>query len=435
MLNKMATYFEFKHLHTRWRQEIIAGVTTFLTMVYIVMVNPAILSQAGLDAGTAFMATCIVAALGSILCGLWSNYPIALAPSMALNAYFTFSVVKSGQLTLGQALACVVIAGFVFFLLTLLRIRDWLLRAIPPALSHAIGAGIGLFIGFIGLKQLGIVVSNPDTLVAIGNITSMPILLGFFGFILMIVLDTYRIPGAILLSIVATSILGSLFGLNHFHGSILQFPTLSTTSNIIDFHGLMNSHGIMVIFTFLLVALFDSTGTLLSLLYQAGLAGNPRTLRRISLAFYAESLVTMLGGWLGTSTTGPYVENASGIAAGGKSGITAITVGVLFILIIWLAPLATSIPVFAYAPALLFVAYKMCSHLALIDWSAPTEGFPAVLIILLIPLTFSIANGIACGFIVYVIVQLASGKRKDLHWSTWLLFAVFLMYLALVNKH
>jgi AGZA family xanthine/uracil permease-like MFS transporter len=435
MLNRLAHYFELKHLHTNWRQEIIAGITTFVTMVYIVMVNPAILGQAGVDLSTAFMATCIVAALGSILCGLFSNYPIALAPSMALNAYFTFSVVKSGQLILGQALACVIIAGFIFFLLTLLRVRDWLLKAIPPPLSHAIGAGIGLFIGFIGLKQLGVVVPHPDTLVALGNITSLPIILGFVGFVFMIVLDTYKIPGAILLSIVTTTLLGNLLGLNHFSGSLLQLPTLTPVWNIIDFHGLMNSHGIMIIFTFLLVALFDSTGTLLSLLYQAGLAGNPRTLKRISRAFYAESMVTMLGGAIGTSTTGPYVENAAGIAAGGRTGVTAITVGILFIFMMLLAPLATAIPVFAYAPALLFVAYKMCSHLGQIDWSSPTEGFPAVLIILLIPLTFSIANGIACGFIVYVIVHVAAGKVRELHWSTWLLFAVFLMYLALVNHH
>lgn len=434
MQTRVAHYFDFQHLHTRWRQEIIAGVTTFLTMVYIVMVNPAILSQAGLNPGTAFLATCIVAALGSILCGISSNYPIALAPSMALNAYFTFSVVKSGQLELGQALACVFIAGLVFFLLTLLRVRDWLLKAIPPALSHAIGAGIGLFIGFIGLKQLGVIVSSPDTLVTLGHIASWPVMLGFAGFCLMMVLDSYKIPGAILLSILAITLVGNLLGINHFPDSLFQFPKITSAWHIIDFHGLMNSHGLMVIFTFLLVALFDSTGTLLSLLYQAGLAGNHQVLRRISLAFYSESLVTMLGGILGTSTTGPYVENASGIAAGGRSGITAITVGALFLLILWLAPLATAIPVFAYAPALLFVAHKMCAHLARIDWSLPEEGFPAVIIILLIPLTFSIANGIACGFIVYVIVQIATGKLRQLHWSTWLLCAVFLTYLALINR-
>ncbi len=435
MLNQLANYFEFTKLKTQWRQEIIAGITTFVTMVYIVMVNPAILGQAGLDPNTAFIATCIVAALGSILCGLFSNYPIALAPSMCLNAYFTFSVVKGGQLDLGQALACVIIAGLAFFLLTFLRVRDWLLKAIPPAISHAIGAGIGLFIGFIGLKQLGIVIAHPDTLVTMGNITSIPILLGFFGFILMIVLDTYRIPGAILLSIVATTLLGWICGENHFQSTIIQLPHLTSAWNSLDFHGLLSSHGIMIIFTFLLVALFDSTGTLLSLLYQAGLVSKPQTVERISKAFYAESIVTMVGGVLGTSTSGPYVENAAGITAGGRTGMTAITVGILFLLIIWFAPLATTIPVFAYAPALLFVAYKMCSHLAQIDWSSPIEGFPAVLIILLIPLTFSIANGIACGFIVYVIVQIAHGKIRELHWSAWLLFSVFLLYLGLVNYH
>lgn len=433
MFSSVSKYFEFKQLHTTWRQETIAGITTFLTMVYIVMVNPAILSQSGLSPETAFFATCIVAAVGSILCGLWSNYPIALAPSMALNAFFAFSVVKSGQLLLGQALACVLIAGFVFFLLTLLRVRDWLLKAIPPALSHAIGAGIGLFIGFIGLKQLGIVVSSPDTFVTLGNITSAPVILGFLGFSLMIILDTYRIPGAILLSILVITLVGNLLGLAHFNYHFVQTPHFSSAHDIIDFHGLATSHGIMIIFTFLLVALFDSTGTLLSLLYQAGLAGNSHAIKRISLAFYAESLVTMLGGVLGTSTTGPYVENASGIAAGGRSGFTAIIVGLLFLLMLWLAPFTTAIPVFAYAPALIFVAYKMCIHLARIDWANPIEGFPAVLIIMLIPLTFSIANGIACGFIIYVILQIAYKKYRELHWSTWLLFMVFITYLALVK--
>lgn len=434
MYNQLAHYFEFKSLHTNYRQEIIAGVTTFLTMVYIVMVNPAILAQTGLNPSTAFLATCIVAAAGSILCGLSSNYPIALAPSMGLNAYFTFSVVKGGQLLLGQALACVLIAGFVFFLFTLFRIRDWLLKAIPPALSHAIGAGIGIFIGFVGLKQLGIVVANPDTFVTLGHITTWPVILGFIGFCLMIILDSYRIPGAILLSILAVTGMGMVLGINHLSTSLVEFPRISSAWNIIDFHGLASSHGIMIIFTFLLVALFDSTGTLLSLLYQAGQAGNPRVLKRISLAFYSESLVTMLGGVLGTSTSGPYVENASGIAAGGRTGLTAVTVGLLFLLMLWLAPLATAIPVFAYAPALIFVAYKMCVHLSLIDWSNPTEGFPAVLIIMLIPLTFSIANGIACGFIVYVLLKMACGKRSDLHWSSWILFAVFVTYLALVKR-
>jgi AGZA family xanthine/uracil permease-like MFS transporter len=434
MLHHITRYFELKHLHTRWQQEIIAGITTFLTMVYIIMVNPAILAQAGLNPGTAFLATCIVAATGSILCGLLSNYPIALAPSMSLNAYFAFSVVKSGQLDLGQALACVFISGVIFFLLTLFRIRDWLLQAIPPTLSHAIGAGIGLFIGLIGLRQLGIIVPSPDTLVTLGNIATWPVLLGFTGLCLMIILDNHRIPGAILIAIITITILGNFLGINHFHATLIEFPQLSSAWNIIDFHGLMTSHGIMIIFTFLLVALFDSTGTLLSLLYQAGLAGNTQVLRRISMAFYSESIVTMLGGLLGTSTSGPYVENASGIAAGGRSGLTAVTVGILFICMLWLAPLATAIPVFAYSPALIFVAYKMCVHLSRIDWSSAAEGFPAVLIILLIPLTFSIANGIACGFIVYIIMQITCGKWRELHFSSWILFAVFLIYLALLSR-
>ncbi len=434
MLTKIARYFNFTHLHTNWRQETIAGVTTFLTMVYIVIVNPAILSQSGIDVSTVFVATCIVGALGSILCGVLSNYPIALAPSMTLNAYFTFSVVKSSQLGLGQALACVFIAGFIFFLLTLLRIRDWLLQAIPPALSHAIGAGIGLFIGFIGLKQLGIVVSNPDTLVALGNISSLPVMLGILGFCLMMVLDSYKIPGAILFSILIITVIGMLLGLNHVDGSLIQLPHITPTWNIIDFHGLTSGHGLMIIFTFLLVALFDSTGTFISLLYQAGMANNPRVMKKISLAFYSESSVTMLGSLLGTSNTGPYVENASGIAAGGRTGFTAVVVGILFLCMLWLAPLATAIPVFAYAPALIFVAHKMCTHLSRIDWNNPAEGYPAIIIILLIPLTFSIANGIACGFIVYVLVQLANKKFRELHWSTWLLCTVFLIYLVLVNR-
>lgn len=432
-MGKLAQYFEFSQLNTHWRQEYLAGITTFLTMVYIVMVNPAILSNAGVDQNTAFVATCIVAGIGSILCGLWSNYPIALAPSMGLNAYFTYSVVANGQLALGQAFAAVFIAGLVFIFLTLFRIRDWLLQAIPPAFTHAIGAGIGLFIGFIGLKSLGIVVGHPNTLVALGTISSLPVLLGFIGLCFMIFLDTFEVPGAILLPILAVTLIGHFLGISKIHGFLSAPPHINPSFHIIDFHGLLTGHSLMIIFTFLLVALFDSTGTLLSLLYQAGLAGQTRIIKRLSRAFLSESLVTMLGGLLGTSTTGPYIENASGIAVGGKSGVTAITVGALFLLTLWFAPFATSIPVFAYAPALIFIAYKMCLHLGRIDWNSPAESFPAVFIILLIPLTFSIANGIACGFVIYIVTQASIGNIQKLPWSTWILFAVFVLYLSLVN--
>jgi AGZA family xanthine/uracil permease-like MFS transporter len=425
-------YFEFSNLQATWRREIIAGLTTFLTMVYIVMVNPAILSAAGIPTSTAFVATCLVASFGSILCGLLSNYPIALAPAMSLNAYFAFSVVKSGQLTLEQALAAVTIAGIIFFLLTVFRIRKWLILALPESIGHAIGAGIGLFIGFIGLKQMGIIVPQANTLVTLGNIINLPVFLGFIGFCAMIILDYYRIPGAVLFSILGIAGLGHIVGLNHMQG-FLSWPQ-ANLHPMLSFHDLANSRTIMIIFTFLLVALFDSTGTLLGLLHQAKLADKPHIMNRMSSAFYAESLATMLGGFLGTSTTGPYVENATGIAAGGRTGITAIVVGILFLLTLFFAPLASAIPVFAYAPALLFVATKMCSHLGYIQWNSASDGIPAVLIILLIPLTFSIANGIACGYIVYVIIQATTGKLKTLRWQSWMLFAVFVIYLLLMNR-
>ncbi len=427
-------FFKLSENNTTIRTEVLAGLTTFLTMSYIVVVNPAILGQAGINHSAAFVATCLTAIIGTGLCAILANYPIAIAPSLALNAFFTYAVVKGFGFSWQLALTCVFVAGIIFLILTILRIRQWIISAIPHSQAVAIAAGIGLFIGFIALKEAGIIVGSKTTLIAMGNITEPGILLFFVGFCLIVFFEEKKFLGSILISIILVSILGTILGYNQFHGVIAMPPSLSPTFFKLDFSALSSPKAFNVIFTFLLVALFDSTGTLLGLLHLANFHQDERKMKKITQALIAEGVATTCGALLGTSTTSPYIESATGIQAKGRTGLTSFVVMCGFVFLLFFAPLAQSIPVYAYAPALLYVACKMFMNIVEVDWQQASEAFPAILTMLMIPLTFSIINGIAIGFIAYVVLKLITGQYRKITLSMVLLTLLFVIYFAVVDQ-
>ena len=403
------------------RTELLAGLTTYLTMAYIVVVNPGILAAAGIDHGAAFVATCLAAAIGSVAMGLLANLPIAMAPGMGLNAYFAFVVVKGMGLSWQVALGAVFLSGVLFLAISLFRIREWLINAIPLSLKLGIGAGIGLFLGLIGLKEMGVVVDDPATLVTLGHLGTPTTLLSCLGFVIIAGLAARKITGAILIGIVATALLGIPLGLTQFQGIVSAPPSLAPTFLAMDIAGALQLGVVVVVLTFLLMDVLDNAGTLIATTRKAGLLNKDGSIPRLREALLADSGGAIIGAALGTSTTTSYIESSAGIQAGGRTGLTAVVVGVLFLATLFFAPLATSIPAFATAPALVFVACMMASSLAEIDWNDVTDFVPAVIVALTMPLTFSIATGIGLGFIAYALVKLLAGRPAEVPGAVWLI--------------
>jgi adenine/guanine/hypoxanthine permease len=417
--------FKLQENRTDVRTEVMAGVTTFLTMAYIIFVNPSILEIAGMDKGAVFVATCLAAALSCLIMGLYANYPIALAPGMGLNAYFSFGLVKGLGLSWQVALGAVFISGVLALLLSVSPIREWLFNAIPKTLKMAISAGIGLFLGIIALKNAGIVVASPATYVTLGDLTQPPAVLAAFGFVLMVALDARRVPGSIIIAILATTALGVIFHITPAQGIVDLPPSLAPTFLQLNVWGALEFGLISIIIVLLFVDLFDTAGTLIGVAHRAGLLTPDGKLPRLRKALIADSSATMIGALLGTSNTTSYIESAAGVKAGGRTGLTAVTVAVLFLLGLFFSPLAHTIPAYATAPALLFVACLMARGLTEVDWEDPTEYAPAVVTALSMPLTFSIATGIAFGFITYAAIKLVSGRYREISSAVAVLAILF----------
>lgn len=428
-------WFKLKENGTTVRTEILAGFTTFLTMCYIIIVNPAILSITGMDFGAVFVATCISAAIGCFVMGAFANYPIALAPGMGLNAYFTFSVVQGMGVSWQIALAAVFMSGIIFFVFSFFKIREMLVNALPMSLKMAIAAGIGLFLALIALKGSGIVVGSEATLLKMNNLyeikdgvktPNLPVLLALGGFFLTIALDYFRVRGAIIISIFTITGLAAVFSLTKIEGIVSAVPSLAPTFMKMDFNGLFNGGMIAVIFVFFLVDLFDSTGTLVGVSHRAGLLDSNGHLPRLKRALFADSSAIVAGSMLGTSSTTPYIESASGVAAGGRTGLTAVTVGVLLLACLWFSPLAKAVPAFATAPALLYIGVQMMRSATEIDWGDITEAAPAFMTIAFMPFTYSIADGIALGFISYAIIKLCCKRAQEVPIMVWIVAVCWL---------
>ena len=417
----MERLFRLSERGTDPRTEILAGLSTFLTMAYVIVVNPSIMAAAGIDAGAAFVATCLAAAIGSMLMGMIANFPIALAPGMGLNAYFAFAVVQGMGVPWQVALGAVFLSGLLFFAVSIFRIREWLVNGIPLSLKFGIAAGIGFFLGLIGLRGMGLVVAHPATLLSLGPITQTGTLLACAGFLVIAGLSARNVTGSIVIGILLTALAGIPFGLTTFHGVASMPPSLAPTFMQLDIAGAIGLGITGIVFTFFIVDLLDNTGTLIGTVHRAGLMRPDGTVPNLGRALVADSTGAMMGAVLGTSTTVSYIESAAGIQAGGRTGLTAVTVGVLFLLALFLAPLATSIPGFATAPALVFVACLMAKSLQELAWDDATEYLPAIVTALAMPFTFSIATGIGLGFITYAGVKTLAGRPGEVHGAVWLI--------------
>ena len=409
----MDRYFGIAAQGSTVRIELMAGLTTFLTMAYILFVNPLILGEAGLDKGAVFVATCLASAFGTALMGLYANYPIALAPGMGLNAYFTYGVVLGMHQPWQVALGAVFLSGILFLVLSVTRLREWIVNGIPHSQKLAISAGIGLFLGIIALKNAGLIAPSKETYLTLGDVRAPPALLAALGFVVMVALDARKVPGAILVAVLGVTVLGIALGVSPFGGVMAPPPSLAPLFFKLDLAGALNLGAATVIFAFFFVDLFDSTGTLIGVAHRAGFIQPDGTIPRLRRVLISDSIAIMVGAVLGTSTVTSYIESAAGVKAGGRTGLVALAVAALFLVSLMLAPLAGSVPAYATAPALLYVACIMARGLTEIDWEDPTDYAPAVVTALAMPLTFSIANGIAFGFITYVATKLLAGKFRE----------------------
>ena len=420
------TFFRFDEHGTNFRTEILAGVTTFLSMAYITVVNPAILSDAGMDFGAVFVATCIAAAVGTLIMGLWANYPIAQAPGMGQNAFFTYGVVLGLGHTWEAALGAVFVSGVIFVVLSLLPVREWLINAIPKNLKLGISAGIGLFLGFIALKNAGVVVDSPATLVSLGDLATPGAAICLFGFVLIAALTARAVKGAVIIGMLVATGLGILAGVTDYQGLVSAPPSVAPVLFKFDVLAVLDVSMVTVVITMLLVDVFDTAGTLVGVANRADLTDERGRLPRLGRALIADSTATVVGSMAGTSSTTSYIESAAGVESGGRTGMVAVTVAALFLLCLFLAPLAQTIPAFATAAALLFVACIMAKSLADLDWEDLTETAPGIVCALGMPLSFSIADGIGLGFITYALIKLLSGKAGECPVAVYFIAAVFL---------
>ena len=427
-------YFKLRENGTTVKTEVLAGISTFLTMAYIIAVNPGILSQTGMPFEAVFVATCIAAALGSALMGLLANYPVALAPGMGLNAFFTFGVVFGMGHSWEIALGCVFWSGIVFFLLSAFRVREWIINAIPASLKTSISVGIGLFLAIIGLQNAGIVVDNPATLVGLGEVSSTQVILTFVGFVLITALHHRGVVGSVIIGMAAVTLAGAISDvfidgqdLVAYQGLVAMPSGVSATFLKLDIWGALEAGLYAVIFAFLFVDLFDTSGTLVATGQKAGLMDKDGKLPRLGKALMADSSASVAGSLLGTSTTTSYIESGAGIAVGGRTGLTALITAALFLCALFFAPLAQMIPTFATSAALIFVSVLMISAITNVQWDDLTESAPVVVTAVMMPLTYSIAEGIALGFLTYAAVKLVSGKAREVSGSVYIIAALALL--------
>ena len=424
-MNALNKFFRLEENGTTVRTELLAGLTTFLTMAYIIFVNPSILGDAGMPKDSVFVATCVAAAVGTLIMGLYANYPIGLAPGMGLNAYFAYAVVKGMGFPWQAALGAVLISGCLFLLVSVLRVRELLIKSIPQSLRTAIPAGIGLFLAIISLKSAGIVAANPATFVTLGDLHQPAPVMAIIGFLVIVALDRLKVRGALLIGILLVTVRSFVFGGNHFSGIFAAPPSIAPTFLQLDIKGAISMGLLNVVLVFFLVELFDATGTLMGVATRAGLMKDGK-MERLNKALMADSTAIVAGSLLGTSSTTAYIESAAGVQAGGRTGLTAVAIAVLFLLCLFIAPLASVVPAYATAPALFFVACLMLRELVHIDWEDTTECVPAVITALVMPFTYSIANGLALGFISYAGLKLLTGRMKDVSVVIWIIAAIFL---------
>jgi AGZA family xanthine/uracil permease-like MFS transporter len=434
MRSRLERYFHFAEHKTTWRTETLAGLTTFITMAYIIFVNPAILHETGMPIAAVTIATCLCAAVGSILMGALANYPLALAPGMGLNAYFTYTVVKGMGVPWQTALGAVFISGIIFLLLTIGGIRQRLVGAIPYQLHAAVAGGIGLFIAFIGLKNSGIIVASPATTVTLGDMHAPGTLLAVFGILLIAVLQAFRIKASMLIGVLGTTLLGVLCHQVHWQYTSFSPLDIRATAFHLDLRGALHMSAFEIIFVFLFVDLFDNIGTLVAVTERAGLISEDHTIPRLNRIFFADATATVIGSLAGTSTVTSYIESSAGVAAGGRTGVTAIVTGLLFFAAIFVAPIFGAIPGFATAPALILVGALMVASAARIDWEDPRVAIPSFLTIITIPLTYSIATGLSFGIISFAVIELATGRGRRQHWMLYLLAALFLLRFVYLSK-
>ena len=420
--------FKLKENGTTVRQEVVAGAATFLTMAYIIVVNPLILSDAGMDFGAVFTATILAAVIGTVIMGLWANWPVAMAPGMGLNAFFAYEVVLGMGHAWQVALGAVFCSGILFIVLSATRFRQWVIEAVPKSLRLGVGAGIGFFLALIGLKNAGIVVDHPVTLVTVGDPTGSTVALACLGFIVMIVLDARRVPGAIVIGIIGITLIGLITGDATWGGGDWLPPSLEPTFLALDIASVFEVGLIIVVLTFLFVDFFDTAGTLTSVANMSGKVREDGTVDGIGRAVFSDSIATTAGSLLGTSSTTSYIESGAGVKEGGRTGLTALTCAALFLLCLFLAPLAKTIPAWATAPALVFVATFFARNLKDIDWRDVSDYGPAILAAVVMPFTFSIAYGIAVGFTVFVVVKALTGKIRDVHPAVWAIAAASMLF-------
>ena len=421
-------FFKLKEKGTSSKTEIIAGITTFFTMVYIVFVNPSVLGDAGMDKQVVFVTTCLIAGLGTIAMGLFSNLPIALAPAMGLNAFFAYVVVGKFGYSWQVGMGTIFWGSVGLLLLTIFQIRYWLMASIPLSLRVGIGAGIGFFIALIGFKNMGLVVANPATLVALGDLHSPQVLLGILGFFIIVVLAARNIYSGVLISIATVTALALYFDPNvMFHGIVSMPPALTQVVGQVDIAGALDTALIGIIFSFLLVNLFDSSGTLLGVTDKAGFSDEKGRFPKMKQALYVDSASAVVGSYIGTSAISTYIESGAGVSVGGRTGMTAVVVGLLFLLTIFFSPLAGMVPAYATAGALVYVGILMASSLIKVQWDDLTEATPAFITAAMMPFTYSITEGIAFGFISYCVVKLGTGRWREVNAPVWVVSLLFLI--------
>ena len=433
MKNFLEKTFQLELNNTSIKQEFIAGFTTFITMAYIIFVNPQMMAASGMDLGASFVGTCIAAAIACFAMGFYSNWPVGLAPGMGLNAFFTYTVVGEMGYSWEIALGAVFLAGILFVIISVTPLRQWMLNSIPLNLRIAMGAGVGLFVGFIGLKTGGIIIQNEATFLSLGNFKNLETLLAAMGFLLILVLAIRKIVGSIIIGVLAVTISGLLLGLIEFNGVVSTPPDLSPILFKLDIMGAIDVAMISVIISFLFVNLFDTAGTLLGVASRANLIEDSGKIIDLDKALKADSTASVAGSFFGCSPVTSYVESSAGVEAGGRTGLTAVVIGMFFLIAIFFSPIASMVPSYATAGALVYVAILMLGGMERLDWSDNTELLPALIMIIMIPLTFSIANGIAIGFISYVVLKLSAGKATDISLGAWFLFLIFVMKFLLLD--
>lgn len=426
--------FQLSRFNSNWKKEVLAGITIYLTMAYIIFLNPAMLASTGMDHGAVFVATCLASALGCFIIGFWANLPVALAPGVGLSAFFTYTVVQGMGHSWETALGAVFLSGILFVFLSLFKFREWAINAIPTTLKKAIAAGIGAFLALIALKNANIIVDHPGTLVSLGNLTDLGPAMAVLSFFLIIALVQRQVHGAVMIAILLVTAVAIMLGDVTFNGIVSAPPSIAPTLLKMDVKAAFDISMLSVIFAFLFVDLFDTAGTLIAVTQRAGITKSDGEVPRLKQALLADSTATVAGAALGTSTTTSYVESAAGVAAGGRTGLTAVVTGVLFLLSVFFAPLAQIIPDYATAGAIFYVSILMLFTLQGVDWDDLTEAAPVAVVLLMTPLTFSIADGITLGFITFALAKVLGGKANELSGAVWIMASLLLLKIIFVDS-